>query len=63
MMQSSMITVGELSSFLLYAAYATVSLSGKWSGLIKWYICKWSGLIVVSGVVSLSGKWSGLIEW
>lgn len=56
MMQSSMITVGELSSFLLYAAYATVSLSGKWSGLIKWYICKWSGLIVVSGVVSLSGK-------
>ncbi|XP_048736201.2 ATP-binding cassette sub-family B member 10, mitochondrial-like [Ostrea edulis] len=31
MMQSSMITVGELSSFLLYAAYATVSLSGMTS--------------------------------
>ena len=29
MMQSSMITVGELSAFLLYAIYGTVSLSGK----------------------------------
>lgn len=74
MMQSSMITVGELSSFLLYAAYATVSLSGMtsfYSELMKgigasariWELTDRVPQIPISGGLIPSTHTAGSIEF
>ncbi|KAK3093464.1 hypothetical protein FSP39_016049 [Pinctada imbricata] len=74
MMQDSTITIGDLSAFLLYAAYSGVSISGLtsfYSEMMKglgassrlWYLTDKEPLIPISGGLIPQGPLSGNIDF